>query len=627
MTTPVSEILAQFIRSIDRAETVNLTPGQIISLLVKQIEGSQALLTYQGRLLMAQMETPLTPGERIRCMVEGERDGRVLLKLLTEGGQQPENAGSRAIDMLLKEMGLPTAGKNQIIVQELLRQELPATKDNIQALGQLAQKTAANPDDTDVLVFVHKQDIPVTAKSFELIRAAFKEKDFLNTPVENLRQQITALVRDLPADSEIRALAEKINILLDKITIKQGEIPGQIQARLAEVPRLLGLPTIPLISDMSTGKNGYAALQEIANRLPPELKQQFMDVLMPALKEALTQDAVINKNPANNEAVASNIAALRDNVMGEEIAAAKNGTPLQESLPEKDRVTVRDGVPAKDSVKDGAPVKDGIPLKDGVPGKDGVPVKDGIPVKEGAPMKDGVLSKDGVPAKEGVPLKDGISPKDTAGLKDAGTPKDNALLREALFSKDVTASKGAAFTEEGDTLPVLLNKLQGLIKGESTQEKALQSIINTVQERLNTLETLQRPAAANQEGLFMLQSAFQAGEKKYPLEMLVKYRKEKNGQTIDYSRCHLYVTLATASLGTVQAAVQLSSKNLNCRFTADNETARQDIEKWLPDLTQKLALLGYNVNMLASLVRVNNPSPVLAPVTDRPGIYQVDIIV
>jgi len=178
-----------------------------------------------------------------------------------------------------------------------------------------------------------------------------------------------------------------------------------------------------------------------------------------------------------------------------------------------------------------------------------------------------------------------------------------------------------------EDLPTLLNKLQGLIKGETPSEKALQTIINTVQERLGTLETLQRPAGPGQEGFFLLQSMFQSGEKNHPLEMLVKFRKEEKDQNIDFSRCHVFVTLTTESLGMVQAAVQVSGRNLNCRFTAENEKARQSIEKRLPDLTAKLAQLEYNVTMLPSRIRVNDLPPALAPAAARTGLYQVDITV
>lgn len=604
MSTPISEILAQVIKNIDRTETVNLTPGQIISLLVKQIEGNQALLTYQGKFLLARLEAALVPGERIRCMVEGEQEGRVLLKVLPDNVQLPENESGRAIMALLKELDLPVTEKNQQIIRELVRQELPVTRENIQVVNQLAQKTGAAVADLDVLAFVYKQNIPATAMNFELIKAAFKERDFLSLPMENLRRQLSELIGQLPAASELRTLGEKTVALIEKMTLRQGESPGQTQGRLADLPRLLG---------MVTGHT--AVLQTLLEKLPPALRQQFIEMILPALKDFPVGDAA---------AVPDKIAALKDT------AVYKDAAAFRETAISKETVIQKDVDVAKDTVN----VKDTATLKDAAGAKDTVTIKN-VAVSD-----DGEISKERVISKEGVMLKDGIVLKESAVLKDDIVLKEGAILRNdaatgdgvspkvAAAAGNVAASEDGAPTKEGtpeDNLPALLNKLQGLVKGESAQEKALQSIVSTVRERLETLETLQRPAGPSQEGFFLLQSTFQTREKNYPLEMLVKYRKEEKGKDIDFSRCHVYVTLTTEGLGTVQSAVQLSGRNLNCRFTAESEKARQTIEKWLPDLTEKLAQLDFNVTMLPSRIREKESPPALAPVADRTGFYQVDI--
>lgn len=600
MSIPINEILAQIIRSIDRTETVQLTPGQIVSLLVKQVEGSQALLTYQGKFLLAQLEAPVNPGERIRCMVEGERDGRVLLKVLPDNGRNSGDEGSRAVTGLLQGLGLPLTEKNQQIVRELVRQELPVTKENLQAVSQLAQKTGAAAADLDVLTFAYKQEIPVTVKNFELIKTAFKEPDFLSAPLINLRQQLSDLVRRLPADSELRSLGEKVIALIEKMILNHTDSPGQNQARLADVPRLLGL---------STGQAGYAALADIAEGLPPDLRPQFFAKVLSVLTGTQAgEPAAVKGAPLPGSASRPNETTGSD-ISPRVITAAKDTAPAGEVFTAKESAVPKEALSAREALA----AKETIHTKDAVPPRDAFQIKEGITTGAVLQIKDSIPSKDVLPEKDVLFFKDAVQAKDRDPL---------TLIKDFLR---LTGKNESGSPEEN--LHALLNKLQGLVKGEAAPEKALQTIINTVQERLNTLETLQRPAGPGQEGLFLVQSMFQTGDKNYPLEMLVKYRKEDKGKAIDFSRCHLYVTLATEGLGTVQASVQLSGRNLNCRFSTESEKARQAIEKWLPDLTAKLTQLDYNVMMLPSRVRADDPPPALAPVTDRGGICQVDITV
>lgn len=600
MSIPINEILAQIIRSIDRTETVQLTPGQIVSLLVKQVEGSQALLTYQGKFLLAQLEAPVNPGERIRCMVEGERDGRVLLKVLPDNGRNSGDEGSRAVTGLLQGLGLPLTEKNQQIVRELVRQELPVTKENLQAVSQLAQKTGAAAADLDVLTFAYKQETPVTVKNFELIKTAFKEPDFLSAPLINLRQQLSDLVRRLPADSELRSLGEKVIALIEKMILNHTDSPGQNQARLADVPRLLGL---------STGQAGYAALADIAEGLPPDLRPQFFAKVLSVLTGTQAgEPAAVKGAPLPGSASRPNETTGSD-ISPRVITAAKDTAPAGEVFTAKESAVPKEALSAREALA----AKETIHTKDAVPPRDAFQIKEGITTGAVLQIKDSIPSKDVLPEKDVLFFKDAVQAKDRDPL---------TLIKDFLR---LTGKNESGSPEEN--LHALLNKLQGLVKGEAAPEKALQTIINTVQERLNTLETLQRPAGPGQEGLFLVQSMFQTGDKNYPLEMLVKYRKEDKGKAIDFSRCHLYVTLATEGLGTVQASVQLSGRNLNCRFSTESEKARQAIEKWLPDLTAKLTQLDYNVMMLPSRVRADDPPPALAPVTDRGGICQVDITV
>lgn len=567
MSAPISEIMARIIASIDRTEAVNLSPGQLISLLVKQVEGNQALLAYQGKFLLAQLEAPLVPGQRIRCMVEGERDGRVLLKMLPYNGLNPENASGRAIIDLLKQFGLPINEKYEHTVQALLRQELPVTRENLQAVTQLAQKTGAAVADMDILAFVFKHDIPITSKNFDLIKAAFREKDFLSTPLENLRQQVSALIRDLPADTELRRVGDKILAVIEKMTLKPGDSSGQTHVKLVDALRLLGLA-------------GNSALAVDIEELPPVLRQLLGKItVLPQPERAGGETVAGAAMTVKNDAGQREPVATRDSAGTRETAAARDGSGLKEA----------------------------------------------ITAREGAVLKDTVATRDGAAIREPVTARDGGGPKEAEAARDGAVPRDAAPPRGAMFSGERIIIREASF--DADSLPALLNKLQSLIKGEAGAEKTLQTIINTVQERLGTLETLQRPAGPNNEGMLLLQSMFQAGDNKYPLEMLVKYRKEAKENSIDFSRCHVYVTLTTERLGTVQAAVQVSGRNLNCRFTAENEKARQTIEKWLPDLIPKLTQLNYNVHMLPSRIRANNPAPAIAPVIDLAGIYQVDITV
>ncbi|KNZ70951.1 hypothetical protein Tfer_0013 [Thermincola ferriacetica] len=222
----IFQVLSYLGESVDREPGIVFRPGDVINVFVKQVTGNQALLRYQGQLFLARLEANVKAGARLQCLVQGERDGKIQLKLLAEG----KNLDWKADDLigrLLKKAGVAESSYTKQIALSMLHQGMAVTRENVEAVLAGAKKVQASLQDLDLLVFLHKMGLPIEDKILSALKNSIDSPDSLGRQLADLRNMLIALKDsagpEILKNPEAMQTVERIINLLNQLTVKPGE--------------------------------------------------------------------------------------------------------------------------------------------------------------------------------------------------------------------------------------------------------------------------------------------------------------------------------------------------------------------------------------------------------------------
>lgn len=222
----IFQVLSYLGESVDREPGIVFRPGDVINVFVKQVTGNQALLRYQGQLFLARLEANVEEGARLQCLVQGERDGKIQLKLLAEG----KNLDWKADDLigrLLKKAGVAESSYTKQIALSMLHQGMAVTRENVEAVLAGAKKVQASLQDLDLLVFLHKMGLPIEDKILSALKNSIDSPDSLGRQLADLRNMLIALKDsagpEILKNPEAVQTVERIINLLNQLTVKPGE--------------------------------------------------------------------------------------------------------------------------------------------------------------------------------------------------------------------------------------------------------------------------------------------------------------------------------------------------------------------------------------------------------------------
>jgi len=175
-TGNISSVIFSLLREAGPAETIQLTPGQIISVLLKEVRGNLALLSYQGKELLARLEADIPAGMRLSCLVEGEKDGTIILKMLPDSRN---SFSGEALKSIITGLGLSDAEPNRLLVSEMIKQELPLTSEAARLLSAFGRSVNISPQEAWIPVFMHKLGFPLTQQMYQGVREILTNLNYL----------------------------------------------------------------------------------------------------------------------------------------------------------------------------------------------------------------------------------------------------------------------------------------------------------------------------------------------------------------------------------------------------------------------------------------------------------------
>lgn len=212
----------------------SLFVGQILKGEVSDLRNREIVLTLENNTTVsAHLEGGnwLAIGEISAFKVLSASQEQITLEALPRNDMALANS---TIQKALEEAGLPKSPKNQQIVLELMKNQLPIHK---QSILQMLQTSFQNQEvSIPTLVLMSKHQIPITPQNAIQFERYQNNAHSLATGLEDLSKDLSSLIRDLSKTlSETNEFVENIGSSPSPIdTLLQGTSPNSPQSQVLQ---------------------------------------------------------------------------------------------------------------------------------------------------------------------------------------------------------------------------------------------------------------------------------------------------------------------------------------------------------------------------------------------------------
>jgi hypothetical protein len=149
---------------------LSLRPGQIVPGIVLEVTSDNAVVLLNGINVVAELETPVVPGEKLRLqVVEKMPDDKMLLRKVDSGGQGESPISQKDMESLLNHFGVKNTPMNEEIVRGLLGQKVALTQRNIELLSNFALKHNVSLEEVPALAWLWARGLPITKESITAV--------------------------------------------------------------------------------------------------------------------------------------------------------------------------------------------------------------------------------------------------------------------------------------------------------------------------------------------------------------------------------------------------------------------------------------------------------------------------
>lgn len=237
--------------------------GQVIRGEVIDLRSNEVSVKLEdGRVLTGKLldNTALSIGSKVVFSVE-EVSAKTLVLKIVPGMKQ---AAYNTVDKALDAAGLSKTDRNKDIVKELLNQQMPIDKNTISLI--LKQALQFKDVSIDTLVFMHKNNLPVTEANLDFLNGIKNSENKLVEHIHTLSDTLSEVFQHAITDNNFSQVASGF---LDKL--------------------LYSSPNLPTASPI-TGQFSNSEVSEFLNYLEtaPELKAVIPKELLLSLKNGTT---------------------------------------------------------------------------------------------------------------------------------------------------------------------------------------------------------------------------------------------------------------------------------------------------------------------------------------------------
>ncbi len=234
--------------------TQTLRPGQIVQGKIgKLFSNNKAQIQLGSQKLIAQLEASLTIGGKYHFQVQAS-DNVIHLKVI---GEQLKNQANVNIMSLMRQLGLNTTKSNIALMQSLISEKIPFSKEQLQKSFQLLEGAKNKSQAHQIVKDMIAARLPITDSVFQALASK-------NT--NGMTDQIKSLLQQLRQDSNqtqlhqrlINRLSQMTELPSNQVIVKQ--IISQASTNNQQLFNVLkGSGVVDASADFSTWKSEWAA--------------------------------------------------------------------------------------------------------------------------------------------------------------------------------------------------------------------------------------------------------------------------------------------------------------------------------------------------------------------------------
>lgn len=247
-TGKIDEIIINSVKGDDGSKPVQLTSGQVINVRVKEVAGDTALLSYQGQEIVAKLEADIPAGQQLRCLVAGENNGQLVLKVLNS---EQEVLTPAAVKNILDMLGLQDDEANRGLIGQMVKMEMTLSRENARQLSAFMHAQKIPLQEAGIPVFIRSQGLPLTGEMFAGVKALLTDIDYLGGALKDLFSVSSLAAGDPEMPEAQKQLLTNLNQ-----TIRNMQMDGQDSVETATI-KLINLFD-QLASSTGVGRAGQA---------------------------------------------------------------------------------------------------------------------------------------------------------------------------------------------------------------------------------------------------------------------------------------------------------------------------------------------------------------------------------
>ncbi len=226
-------------------KTIEFSPGQVFRGVVQKLyPENMALVQIGGLQVVAKLEASLEAGQKAWLQVQPS-SGMVTLKVLTNP-DAPAEVQNGSLDGLMKSLGITDPRESKTIVQELVNQNAPVSKEIVQAFTQVAKGQGVSGATVDAFMLAMKRSLPLTSDVVGALKAFLSDQP-LSSKLQSFVQQIDQFLAQTGTEPEGKPVMEKAQAGsgAQPLPAQSGQVDAkqlvlQVREKLVNLPLLVG---------------------------------------------------------------------------------------------------------------------------------------------------------------------------------------------------------------------------------------------------------------------------------------------------------------------------------------------------------------------------------------------------
>lgn len=233
--TDIQHIITGLVTQIGKNDMINLTPGRVITAFLKDVQGDCCTLICNGKEVAARLETELPAGQHLKLLVEGEKNGKTILKLISNNADDD----SLSLRNITGRLGLPEDSKNLKLVGEMIKQQMPLTPVSTGKLSGFIKNLNIPEPEIWIPVFMENNGLALTRQNLTGVTGLLTDLQFINKDLAELSTGLQNLITRNDQGSGLVEMAKQLVNTITQFEINSGEGHETLKAKLELAVRML----------------------------------------------------------------------------------------------------------------------------------------------------------------------------------------------------------------------------------------------------------------------------------------------------------------------------------------------------------------------------------------------------